>query len=118
MLGEYLEVPGYSQAEFTSLCGLSHTLISGILAGTAPIEPETVLRFEKVLGLNAGVWVNIESIYWLQLAKKKHRRRSDNEKVRRLLLNAPHTVLTRDSDTQNIAFAKYGQMDPRNEVYP
>ena len=70
MLGEYLEVPGYSQAEFTSLCGLSHTLISGILAGKAPIEPETVLRFEKVLGLNAGVWVNIESIYWLQLAKK------------------------------------------------
>ena len=70
MLGEYLEVRGYSQAEFTSLCRLSHTLISGILAGKAPIEPETILRFEKVLGLNAGVWVNIESIYWLQLAKK------------------------------------------------
>ena len=70
MLGEYLEVRGYSQAEFSSLCGLSHTLFGGILAGKAPIEAETVLRFEKVLGLSASVWANMESIYRLQLAKE------------------------------------------------
>ncbi len=55
LLGEYLEVRGYSQAEFASLCGLSHTPISGILAGMAPVEAETALQFEKVLGLSASV---------------------------------------------------------------
>lgn len=70
LIGEYLEVRGYSQAEFASRCGLSYTLINGILAGKAPIEEETALRFEKVLGLSASVWANMESIYRLQLAKE------------------------------------------------
>lgn len=70
LLEEYLEVRGYSQAEFARSCGCSLKLISEIIAGKAPIEPDTALQFEKVLGLSANVWKNIESIYRLQLAKE------------------------------------------------
>ncbi len=70
LLEEHLEVRGYSQAEFARRCGRSPKLISEIIAGKAPIELDTALQFEKVLGLSANVWVNIESIYRLQLAKE------------------------------------------------
>ncbi|MCY4673362.1 MAG: HigA family addiction module antitoxin [Bacteroidetes bacterium] len=70
LLEEYLEVRGCSQAEFARRCGHSPKLISEIIAGKAPIELDTALQFEKVLGLSANVWVNIESIYRLLLAKE------------------------------------------------
>ncbi len=76
LLEEYLEVRGYSQAEFARRCGRSPKLISEIIAGKAPIELDTALQFEKVLGLSANVWVNIESIYRLQLAKEAEAERA------------------------------------------
>ena len=73
LLEEYLEYRGYSQAEFARRCGRSPKLISEIIAGKAPIEPDTALQFEKILGLGANVWVNMESIYRLQLAKGRRK---------------------------------------------
>lgn len=70
LLEEYLEVRGYSQAEFARRSGCSPRLISEIIAGKALTELGTALRFEKVLGLSASVWENMESIYRLQLARE------------------------------------------------
>lgn len=79
LLEEYLEVRGYSQAEFARRCGRSPKLISEIIAGKAPIEQDTALQFEKVLGLKANVWVNMESIYRLQLAKEAEAKKVEAE---------------------------------------
>ena len=79
LLEEYLETWGYSQAEFARRCGRSPKLISEIIAGKAPIELDTALQFEKVLGLSANVWVNMESIYRLQLAKEAEAKRVEAE---------------------------------------
>ena len=65
VLEEYLETRGISQAEFARRCGCSSKLISEIVAGAAPINPETALQFEKVLGLAASIWLGIESDYRL-----------------------------------------------------
>lgn len=70
VLEEYLEARGFSQAEFARRCGRSPKLISEILAGKAPLEAKTALQFEKVLGLDASAWVNIESMYRLRLARE------------------------------------------------
>lgn len=70
VLDEHLEARGLSQAEFARRCGRSAKLISEIIAGKAPVEPETALQFEKVLGLNAGIWLGIEKKYQLHLARK------------------------------------------------
>ena len=65
VLAEHLETEGLSQAEFARRCGCSLKLISGIIAGVAPVSLETALQFEKVLGLKATVWTGIESNYRL-----------------------------------------------------
>lgn len=67
-LKERLEVQGISHAEFARRCGRSATLISEIIAGKAPLEPETALQFEKVLGVDANIWLGIEVEYRLHRA--------------------------------------------------
>ena len=47
VLEEEIEARGISQAEFARLCGLSAKLISEIIAGKAPIEPETAVQFDR-----------------------------------------------------------------------
>lgn len=70
VLKERLEVQGISQAEFAKRCGRSAKLISEIIAGKARIEPRTALQFEKVLGVDASVWIGIDSTYQIQRARK------------------------------------------------
>jgi len=70
VLEERLEVHGISHAEFARRCGRSSKLISEIIAEKAPIEPETALQFEKVLGVDASIWLGIEANYRLHLARQ------------------------------------------------
>jgi len=70
VLEERLEAQGISHAEFARRCGRSPKLISEIIAGKAPLEPETALQFEKVLGVDASIWLGIESDYQLNRARK------------------------------------------------
>ena len=70
VLKERLEVHGISQAEFAKRCGRSAKLISEIIAGKARIEPRTALQFEKVLGVDASIWIEIEFKYQVFKAKR------------------------------------------------
>ena len=74
ILEERLEARGLSHAAFARRCGRSPKLIGEIVAGKAPVEPETALRFEKALGLDAGIWLEIESNYRLHMARKAETR--------------------------------------------
>ena len=69
VLEEELEARGISQAEFARRCGRSAKLISEIIAGKAPVEPLTAIQFEQVLGVEASLWLGIESNYRLRLAQ-------------------------------------------------
>ena len=70
VLEERLAAHDISHAEFARRCGRSAKLIGEIIAGQAPVEPETALRFEQVLGVAAHIWLGIEKDYRL------HRRRA------------------------------------------
>jgi addiction module HigA family antidote len=70
ILKERLEVQGISHGEFARRCGRSPKLISEIIAGKAPLEPETALQFEKVLGVDARIWLGIEADYQLHKARE------------------------------------------------
>ena len=71
VLEERLAVRGISHAEFARRCGRSPKLISEIIAGKASLEPETALQFEKVLDVDASIWLGIESEYQLHNARKE-----------------------------------------------
>lgn len=60
---------GIPKQEFAIRCGRTPKLISEILAGSAPIVPETAIQFERVLDIDAEIWMNLEASY--QLEKKK-----------------------------------------------
>ena len=70
ILEERLEVEGISHAEFARRCGRSAKLISEIISGKAPLEPGTALQFEKVLGVDASIWLGIESEFRLHRARE------------------------------------------------
>ncbi len=70
VLEERLEVEGISHAEFARRCGRSPKLISEIISAKAPLEPGTALQFEKVLGVDASIWLGIESDYRLHRARE------------------------------------------------
>ena len=70
ILEEHLKSHSLSPAELARRCGRSAKLISEIIAGKAPVEPKTALQFEKVLGLDASIWLSIEARYQLHRARK------------------------------------------------
>ena len=63
VLEEHLESQGLSPAELARRCDRSAKLICEIIAGKAPVEPTTALQFERVLGLEASIWLGIEARY-------------------------------------------------------
>lgn len=63
ILDEMLEARSLSYAEFARRCGHPAKLVRDIVAGRAPIEPDVAHQFEKVIGMDAEVWLNLESAY-------------------------------------------------------
>lgn len=70
LLATHLAAREMSQAQCARRCGRSPKLISEIISGKAPIQPETALQLERVLGLRSSVWLGIESDYRLLLARR------------------------------------------------
>lgn len=73
ILQERLDMKKMSQAELARRCDRSTKLISEIISGKAPIEANTALELEKVLGLKAEIWVKIDREYRLFNARKEVR---------------------------------------------
>ena len=73
VLKDRLDAQGMTPAELARRCGRSAKLISEIVAGKAPIEPRTALQFEKVLGVDAEIWLGIETDYRLQRTRARPR---------------------------------------------
>ncbi len=80
LLATHLAAREMSQAECARRCGRSAKLISEIISGKAPIQPETALQLERVLGLRSSVWLGIESDYRLLLARRADAEQAEAER--------------------------------------
>lgn len=69
ILEEELELRAMSQRELSDKTGLSLKHISQIINSKAPITPTTALLFERVLGMPAKYWLNLEILYQEALAR-------------------------------------------------
>ena len=74
ILNERIIAQGISQAELARRCGHSAKLISEIINGKAPLNPNIALGFEKVLNVDASIWLNIETDYRLHKAREAEAR--------------------------------------------
>ena len=79
VLEDELEFRGISQAEFAHQCGCPTRLISDIIAGKAPIEPETATQFNRVLGGGPGIWLRMESTYRRRLAQLSETKQTEEQ---------------------------------------
>lgn len=62
-LSDTLEALGMTQAELSERTGRPKKTINEIIKGKAPISPETALQLERVLGVPAAFWNNLEKNY-------------------------------------------------------
>lgn len=74
LIQDYLEELGMSARELARRCGRSGKLMAEITAGKAPVEPETALQLERVLGVSASLWTNMEAAYQLHQAREAESR--------------------------------------------
>ena len=63
VIEERIEAQGISPEDLADRCGLAPKLVAGIIAGEAPIDADTAVKLEEVLGLDASIWLGIEADY-------------------------------------------------------
>lgn len=75
-LAEYIETKGWSQAEFARIADLSPKLVSTIVTGKNPVTPDTAIKLERVLGVKAQIWLNLQTNWDLFEARAGEERKA------------------------------------------
>jgi addiction module HigA family antidote len=70
-----IEALDMSQAELSERTGRPKKTINEIIKGKAPITPDTALQLERVLGVSAAFWNNLEKNYRETLARLSEQER-------------------------------------------
>ncbi|MBF0606753.1 MAG: HigA family addiction module antidote protein [Magnetococcales bacterium] len=65
ILQERLEAMSMNQAEFAKRCQISPQIINQIIHGRQRVTPEIAIIFEKITGVSAHIWNNLEASYRL-----------------------------------------------------
>ena len=68
-LQETIETLGLTQAQLAARTGHTAKMINEIIRGKAPITADTAIQLERVLGVPASFWNNLESNYRADLAR-------------------------------------------------
>lgn len=61
LLEEFLAPLGISQSELARRMRISFPRLNEIVRGKRSVTPDTALRLEKVLGMPAGFWLDLQS---------------------------------------------------------
>ena len=72
---EKLDELGMSQTDLAARIGRTKKTVNEIITGKAPIEPETALQLERVLGIPARFWNNAERQYRDHMVRQDERAR-------------------------------------------
>ena len=69
ILGEELEAAGLSAAELARLVEVPANRVSQIVAGRRAVTADTALRLGRYFGTSAELWLNLQKMYELDLAR-------------------------------------------------
>ena len=79
ILKDEIEFLGITQKELANRMGRPAQAINEIINGKKAVTPQTAIELEKVLGIKAHVWVNLEAGYRLALARNELATRETTE---------------------------------------
>ncbi|MDJ0616086.1 MAG: HigA family addiction module antitoxin [Calothrix sp. MO_192.B10] len=74
-IADFLEERDWTQAQLAERLGYTTKHISLLINGKAPINEETALKLERVLGSTAAFWLRYEAQYRAALARKEEENR-------------------------------------------
>ena len=60
LLEEFLKPLGISQSELARRIGVSYPRINELVHGKRAMTPDTALRLERLFGMEAQVWLNLQ----------------------------------------------------------
>ncbi len=66
---EFLEPLGLTQRELAKRLGVSYPRVNELVQGHRGITPDTALRLERLLGMDAQFWLNLQLAWDLYQAK-------------------------------------------------
>ena len=70
VLKEELQARGISQKKFAQMLNLQYTFLNEIVNGKRPVSTDMALMLETALGIEATFWINLQTRYNLQVARK------------------------------------------------
>ncbi len=70
MIKDELQARGISQKKFAEIIGVSHTVLNEVLNGKRPVTTEYALKIEAATDIPAYIWINMQSAYNMQIARK------------------------------------------------
>jgi len=62
LVEEFLKPLGISQSEFSRRIGISYPRLNEIVHGKRSVTPDTAMRFERALGMEAQFWLNLQLV--------------------------------------------------------
>ncbi|MFA4918083.1 MAG: HigA family addiction module antitoxin [Thermodesulfovibrionales bacterium] len=71
---EFLEPMGISVYRLSKETGLSQTRIGQIIKGERSITAETALKMGKFFSVPAEFWMNLQTLYDIEEAQKRHKK--------------------------------------------
>lgn len=71
---DFLNAMGLTAYELARSIGVDSMRISRIINGTRKITADTAIRFSKYFGTSAEYWLNLQSLYDLDIAKEKNQK--------------------------------------------
>lgn len=83
MIKEEIEARGITQKELAEKMGVSYTVFNEILNGKRPVTTEYALLLEAALGIDAGIWLRLQTDYNMQKAKADKSFMNRLENIRR-----------------------------------
>lgn len=69
LLEEFIRPLGISQTEFAARIDVSYPRLNEIVHGKRSVTPDTALRLERALGVDAQFWLNLQVVWDLYHAK-------------------------------------------------
>jgi antitoxin HigA-1 len=72
ILADELEEIGHSAKKLVDVIEVPPSRLYQLLAGKRNITADTALRISQYFGISADVWMNLQSVYELDLARQQH----------------------------------------------
>lgn len=69
LIKDEIEYRGISQKDFAAEIGMPPSVLNAVLNGKRAVTTEYALLFEAALGVDANIWLRMQTAYNMQVAK-------------------------------------------------